>query len=629
MRKLTLGVKIALGFGVVILVTLFLGGVGIYETNQIEKHSVMLGKEYLPEVRICNELERAFSQAMLEMRTYGYTGDSKSFQSGKEKIELVKKLIGQARDLASRSPRLVKLKASADSIEAGINDYEKMVEETDRSNRAVEDLRKGLLETAEEFSKTSGAFLLSQRDQMQLEIKAGADAARLEDRLNKIFIMQEVGGLRNAVRVANWRAQATRDSKYVDEVVPNFDAVEKKMAELRAITRQAVNLEQIDTIVKMNAAYREKLKALLDNMRKLDELAKKRTEVAQKALVAVESTSEAGITGAVTVGDENMAGAEFASRVMLIGSLVALVAGGILAVVITLSITRPVRVIVRELTEGANQVSSAANQVSSASQQLAEGAQEQAATLEEFSTTLEEMAASGQTTADLTAGAAQLMNENIAKSARSLEFLIELTREMSLIEQDSEKIGTIIKSIDDIAFQTNLLALNAAVEAARAGEAGAGFAVVADEVRSLAFRATQAAGNTQALLEHTVERVRKGAEALRHMSDDFDGIVRSATVMGEKTHSITLASKEQAHGLEEMSKSMHQLDQVTQSNASTSEEAAAAAEELNAQAELGLEHARRLAAMVGGREEASGRGPAPIEPRGQARRKELPPPEDW
>ena len=115
----------------------------------------------------------------------------------------------------------------------------------------------------------------------------------------------------------------------------------------------------------------------------------------------------------------------------------------------------------------------------------------------------------------------------------------DLARNMGQIEADSDKTGKIIKTIDEIAFQTNLLALNAAVEAARAGEAGAGFAVVAEEVRNLAMRAAEAAKSTQTLLEGTIKQVKISAAAVRAMSEDFEGIVESATVMGEKTAAIT------------------------------------------------------------------------------------------
>lgn len=271
-------------------------------------------------------------------------------------------------------------------------------------------------------------------------------------------------------------------------------------------------------------------------------------------------------------------------KMMITGVVVGFLLAVLLGVLVSRSISKPLIRAIDMLSAGSDQVTAASGEVSTASQSLAAGASEQAASIEETASALEEMSSTSQRTAELTKGAEELMFLNIEKSASSLKSLIEMTKTMGEVERDSEKIGDIIKTIDEIAFQTNLLALNAAVEAARAGEAGAGFAVVADEVRTLAIRAAEAAKNTQALLEGTASRIKISAASLRKMSDDFEDIVESATTIGGKTEAITKASGEQAQGIEQINGAVTQVDEITQQNAANAEESASAAEELSAQA---------------------------------------------
>ncbi len=273
------------------------------------------------------------------------------------------------------------------------------------------------------------------------------------------------------------------------------------------------------------------------------------------------------------------------NNVLMIG-LIALAAVVVIVLVFVTGLSKTMTRIANDLGSGADQLASASSEIASSSQTLAEGASEQAAALEETSSTLEELTASSKDTANVTAEANTLMNQNITKTTQSLQALKQLTGEMDHIEEASGEIGHVTKTIDEIAFQTNLLALNASVEAARAGEAGAGFAVVADEVRSLAMRAAEAAKGAQDLLGNMQVRIVDGAAALRKMSSDFEGIVQSATTMGEQTNSITEASQEQATGIEQISKAASQMDQMTQRMASNSEESAASAEELAGQTEM-------------------------------------------
>ncbi|MFH0881113.1 MAG: methyl-accepting chemotaxis protein [Lentisphaerota bacterium] len=265
--------------------------------------------------------------------------------------------------------------------------------------------------------------------------------------------------------------------------------------------------------------------------------------------------------------------------ILLAVSVLAVIVWGL----ISGALARKLQQIADRLRTGSSEILSASDQISESGQQMAQGASEQSAGLEEVSQSLQEITTRSSDVSNLTAGADQLMKQNIEKSGASLKSMVEMTQGMSQIEADSSEMGKIIKTIDEIAFQTNLLALNAAVEAARAGEAGKGFAVVAEEVRNLARRAAEAAKTTQEKLDGNIKRVSQTARGIKGVNENFESIVESATVMGEKVDSITKASREVSGGISAISTSTNELEKVVQQNAANAEESASAAEELASQ----------------------------------------------
>ncbi|HEX5227183.1 MAG TPA: methyl-accepting chemotaxis protein [Bryobacteraceae bacterium] len=270
--------------------------------------------------------------------------------------------------------------------------------------------------------------------------------------------------------------------------------------------------------------------------------------------------------------------------------------------------TRSLRDVAEHLHDGAEQITSAAAQVATSSQTLAQGASEQAASLEETSASSEEITSMTRKNAENSQSAASVMAEvdqRVNEGNRTLEQMVQSMQE---ITGSSDKISKIIKVIDEIAFQTNILALNAAVEAARADEAGMGFAVVADEVRSLAQRSAQAAKDTASLIEESITKSNEGSQRLEHVTEVIHAITESAAKVKTLVDEVNLGSQEQARGIAEISKSIAEMDRVTQGNAASAEQSASASEQMSAQAQSLQNIARELRTLVGGE---SDRSPAP------------------
>jgi methyl-accepting chemotaxis protein/methyl-accepting chemotaxis protein-1 (serine sensor receptor) len=255
---------------------------------------------------------------------------------------------------------------------------------------------------------------------------------------------------------------------------------------------------------------------------------------------------------------------------------------------------------VLELGDASVQIASAANQVSAASQSLAHGSTKQGSTIEETSKMSTEINSISFQTTENTRLAAEKMTRSDEMLGKTNQSLTEMVDAMDRINGSSQKISKIIKVIDEIAFQTNILALNAAVEAARAGDAGLGFGVVADEVRNLAMRCAQAARDTAELIDESIHNSKDGRVKVDLVAVAIREITADSSAIKDLIDEISVGSIEQSRGIDQISKSILEMEQVTQSSAASAEESAAAATQLNVQAQAMKDVVERLRAMVDG-----------------------------
>lgn len=222
--------------------------------------------------------------------------------------------------------------------------------------------------------------------------------------------------------------------------------------------------------------------------------------------------------------------------------------------------------IVVQIKEGSNALLDLSSSIANSSVELAGRTTDQAASITETSTTLEQFTHSvkrNSETADDVFKGLDAFNREIQANKGTI---MEATRAMEDINSKAGQINQIVNVINDISFQTNLLALNAAVEAARAGEAGRGFAVVAAEVRNLAQRTAESSKTIQEIVSQNITSTARGMELVQKTAQFFDSTLKAMTDHLQKIKEISVSTKEQSTGIEQIEVAIGQLDEVINKN---------------------------------------------------------------
>jgi methyl-accepting chemotaxis protein len=570
MKNMKIKTKLVAGFLFLAFLTVVVGGVGTYSLTTMAAQTELLNERATMAI-LSERLSRNINQqraAYLGITAFDEIGDYTTADSYKESL---RSLITDFDNLiADLSGRLTtdEAKSILSDINAGYADFSTFRNDFVAVMERVAESRIVIDESSELVSEKAGSV----RDEINAALKATANAAVtvIEDTVTLTDFIEDLTD-QQALAVAAASTQTTILSLGI-LLVSIAIAVVLGLYLATGIARPVIlmkgMLQQVGETGSLDFPDDVKAKART--------AAHYKDEVAQSIAAFIKMMEKLNYYGKAL---ESVADRDLTLRVDTLGAKDTM--GNALATMVN-----NLNDMFAEINTASDQVSGGSQQIANGAQSLAQGASEQAASVEQLSAAIAEVSVSVKNAAESARNAAEMSDNIRSKAERGSEQMNAMMEAVQAINDASQNIGKVIKVIDDIAFQTNILALNAAVEAARAGAAGRGFAVVAEEVRNLAAKSAEAAADTEALIENSINKAVLGVKIANETNESLveivDGIVASSRISDE----IAVNADRQYAAIGEINTGIDQVSQVVQQNSATAEESAAASEELSSQSAM-------------------------------------------
>jgi methyl-accepting chemotaxis protein len=475
MRNMKLAARIGFGFGLIIAIAVALGAVAILNMVGVQGDARRLDSETVPEVTVANAVERASLLTMYNMRGFALSGNQDYLAAAKTSLADVKARLADARALAEKYPRLSELRGNAGAAQTQVDAYSTLAERTEAAQAELATLRDQQDKDAAAYMTQAQEYLKSMQASLVDDLTAKKAKAAILERAAKIYGINTLIDMGNALRIANAKAQARDDLSILEKGIADFAALDDTVKKLMAITVQQANRDALTALEAAGHDYSDTCSKLLATMTTLAGLNKDRGAAADAVLAASKATSESGLKEAQGVTTVTVARLLSSVIVLVVGLAAAMLIGIALAVAITRAITAPLirgvsfaklvasgdfthhldihqkdeigeladalnrmsdtlRHMVSGVQESAEQVAASSEEITASAQKLAEGAQSQASTLEQTSASVEELTASVDQVAEHAQSQASAVEEGTASMTQTKQAIAGVSSSLGQIE---------------------------------------------------------------------------------------------------------------------------------------------------------------------------------------------------
>ncbi len=338
-----IGGKLALAFGALLLIFAAVGAMSWMNMSDVQGEARSLAERYVPELVVAADVQSVVQTMMYEVRGYNFTYEKSYLDAGRNAVAEVRRALKEASDLGEKYPTLVALREGAAKAVAALEEYVALIDRTETAVNAIDGARTSGNENARLFMENAEAYLESQNQAMIRALRNNGPREETEDRLNKITLANTIIDEGNAVRLANYMGQATRDVVRFEEGLKRFDEIASLVGAIRADTVRKVNLDQLDAVQKAAGEYKTAMEATLANWRELDEINARRVETGRVILALADQVVHAAETQSMRITDRAVSSLGSTILVILIATVVAVLLGSAVAFLMTRSLVVPLK----------------------------------------------------------------------------------------------------------------------------------------------------------------------------------------------------------------------------------------------------------------------------------------------